>query len=79
MKPNVYLLCGLPGTGKTTYAKRLENQSFVRYSLDEYFLSEHRGQTLTPEEFVQAEERIKEQMLPSVEDNLKNGKSVVLD
>jgi hypothetical protein len=35
MPPVVYLLCGLTGSGKTTYAKRLEAGGGVRLSVDE--------------------------------------------
>lgn len=35
MPPVVYLLCGLTGSGKTTYAKRLEAAGAVRLTVDE--------------------------------------------
>ncbi|MET8625960.1 AAA family ATPase [Kitasatospora sp. NPDC004669] len=31
----VLLMCGLPGAGKTTYAKELERRGYVRLSIDE--------------------------------------------
>jgi predicted kinase len=34
-KPEVVLMCGLAGSGKTTYSKRLEAQGYVRLSVDE--------------------------------------------
>lgn len=34
-QPVVYLLCGLTGSGKTEYAKRLEARGCVRLSVDE--------------------------------------------
>jgi predicted kinase len=33
--PRVVLMCGVAGAGKTTYAKALEAQGFVRLSIDE--------------------------------------------
>ncbi len=39
MKPLVYLLCGLGGSGKSTYAKKLEQNGFYKFSLDEYIYS----------------------------------------
>lgn len=35
MKPITYLLCGLPASGKTTYAKKLEKEGVLRLTLDE--------------------------------------------
>ncbi len=35
MRPTVHLLCGLPGSGKTSYAKKLETQGVARFTLDE--------------------------------------------
>ena len=35
MSPVVYLLCGLTGSGKTTYARQLEAAGAVRLSVDE--------------------------------------------
>jgi predicted kinase len=34
----IYLLCGKTGSGKTTYARRLEQQGAVRFSLDEWMI-----------------------------------------
>lgn len=37
--PTVHLLCGLPGAGKTTLARRLEaGLPAIRFSLDEWML-----------------------------------------
>lgn len=33
--PLVVLMCGVAGSGKTTYAQRLERQGYVRLSIDE--------------------------------------------
>lgn len=40
-KPVVYLLCGLPGSGKTTYAKKLEDNNTIRFTLDEELFAEY--------------------------------------
>ncbi|WP_239309681.1 MULTISPECIES: ATP-binding protein [unclassified Frankia] len=37
----VFLLCGLTGSGKTTYAKHLEGQGIVRLSVDERVHARH--------------------------------------
>ena len=37
MTPNIHLICGLPGAGKTTYAERLRlDLRAVRFSIDEW-------------------------------------------
>lgn len=39
--PTVFLLAGLPGSGKSTYARRLEADGVVRVSVDAEMLSRH--------------------------------------
>ena len=39
--PLVYMLCGLTGSGKTVYAKRLEAKGCVRLSIDELVQDRH--------------------------------------
>lgn len=39
--PVVYLLCGLTGSGKTAYAKRLEAEGCARLSIDELVHARH--------------------------------------
>src|SRR5215207_8258600 len=41
MPPVVYLLCGLTGSGKTTYARQLEAAGAVRLSVDEEVFARH--------------------------------------
>ena len=41
MSPVVYLLCGLTGSGKTTYARQLEAAGAVRLSVDEEVYARH--------------------------------------
>ncbi|GLW90083.1 AAA family ATPase [Actinokineospora globicatena] len=40
-RPVVHLLVGLPGAGKTTYAKALEARGVVRVSVDEVMIARH--------------------------------------
>lgn len=37
--PRIIMMCGVAGSGKTTYAKRLESEGFARLSIDEYIWS----------------------------------------
>lgn len=39
--PTVYLLSGLPGSGKSTYARRLEDLGVVRVSVDAEMIKRH--------------------------------------
>ena len=66
----LYVLCGLPGSGKTTYAKQLsENTGIKRYSFDEY------PGACDPRKAKQA----KQQMYDDVRSALNAGCDVVLD
>jgi len=40
-RPTVYLLTGLPGTGKSTYARTLEFRGVVRLSVDDVVRRDH--------------------------------------
>jgi predicted kinase len=40
-RPTVYLLTGLPGSGKSTYARRLEANGVVRVSVDAEMVARH--------------------------------------
>lgn len=41
MKPIVYLLCGLGGSGKSTYAQKLAKSGLQNFSLDEQIYSQY--------------------------------------
>ena len=66
----LYVLCGLPGSGKTTYAKQLsENTGIKRYSFDEY------PGACDPRITKQA----KQQMYKDIRTDLNAGHQVILD
>lgn len=71
MKTNViYVLCGLPGSGKTTYSKQLAKRTNSKlYSFDEYSGSCN----------LTTSKQIKQQMHQDVYDALVRGYDVVLD
>lgn len=74
--PVVYLLCGLPGSGKTTYAKELEKGGVVRLTLDEELFRAH-GRQYSGHAEKQAE--MKERLLQRLVEHVKIGQSVALD
>lgn len=83
MKPINYMLCGLTGSGKTTYAKKLqrENPDLVRLSVDEIVFKLHGRYGID-----YPEDKYFDYYKPAVEefdrrliDLLKNRRSVILD
>ncbi|MFG2848750.1 AAA family ATPase [Kitasatospora sp. NPDC048296] len=79
----VVLMCGLPGAGKTTYAKELERRGYVRLSIDEVVWQRigqrDAGRVLEPAAFDRLKDRIRgEQRLELVE-LMRAGRDVVVD
>lgn len=77
--PTLHLLCGLPGTGKTTFARQLERtHRAVRFTHDEWM---HRlyGSNPPAEMFATYHERISELIWSYAERLLDLGVDVVLD
>lgn len=75
----VHLLCGLPGSGKTTLARRLErDHTAVRFTLDEWMLALFE---LTPDDdrYGPRADRVKEMIWRMAERVLALGHDVVLD
>lgn len=80
MKPVVYILCGLPGTGKTTYAKtKLKN--ITRLSTDEIVFDRHGnyGVDYLKEDYNKYYDPVEEELKQELIKLLKSGSSVVLD
>ncbi len=77
-RPIIYLLCGLPGSGKTTYAKQLEKENTVRLSLDEELFALF-GREFSLEQYSEFEKQIKGKLLERTISLIKDGKSVILD
>jgi predicted kinase len=77
-KPTIYLLCGLPGSGKTTYARQLEKNGAVRLSLDEELFTLF-GRTFHPERYPEFEKQTKEKLLERAALLIEDKKSTILD
>lgn len=79
MKAVVYLMCGLPGSGKTTLAKRLESESrAMRFSIDEWMLNFY-GEIMSRAEFDERSEQCEKMIWNIAERLLLLGFSVILD
>lgn len=82
-KPTLYLLCGLPGSGKTTLAKRLEQESpALRLTPDEWMTPLYGAEICEPEVFEHwsdAHDRVEKVQWQVAEQALCLGLNVVLD
>jgi predicted kinase len=72
----VYMLCGLPYSGKSTYAKELEKQGVVRLALDEEVFRLF-GREYENHDEKQSEAR--ESLMRQLADYVEKGTSVALD
>jgi predicted kinase len=85
--PVVYLLCGLPGTGKTFWAKDLERRTgLVRLSLDEAVLDRLRGKRdpnddhrTSRTDLDEATGVVEEAQEAALREAIANGRGVILD
>jgi predicted kinase len=77
--PTMYLICGLPGSGKTTFASKLDVKlGAVRFSLDEW-LSSLYGQENLQQHHKELEDRCKLLICKMARRMLGRGISVTLD
>ena len=74
--PNVFFMCGPAGSGKTTYAKKLEREGFLRLSFDEE--SFKLGITKHPLS-KEMHQEIENRLIKILKENIVNGIDVVLD
>jgi predicted kinase len=81
MPPVVYLLCGLTGSGKTTYARRLEAGGAVRLSVDEEVHARHGryGVDYPMSEYFERERPVVEELPRRLVELVESGHDVVLD
>lgn len=81
-KPVAYLLCGLPGSGKTTYANNLVNdEGVVKLSIDEDVISNHgvAGIDYPKREHQERKKVTIGKIKTQIKEYLADRKSVVLD
>jgi predicted kinase len=80
-KPVVHLLAGLPGSGKSTYAKTLEKQGAQRLSVDDRVLARHGllGRDYPPADHFTFSEPILAEIREELAQLVRAGRTVVLD
>lgn len=77
--PIVYMLCGLTGSGKSTYSKKLEmEQGIPRFSLDETYFA-LMGNKRPEYHDYEIEKQAEEQIIAEMKQLLANGQSLILD
>ena len=79
MKPKVYLLCGLPGSGKSTFCKNLSKQNNTAiYSSDEWIINLF-GKDFAHEKFQEYQAIARQKIAESAQRDLSKLKNIVLD
>lgn len=80
-KPQVYMLCGLTGSGKSTYAEQLVVQRLKKLSLDETMHQKHgrAGVDYPADKYMEYEAAVKQNLEDELIGLLAAGQSVVLD
>ncbi len=77
--PIVYMLCGLTGSGKSTYSKELKaEQQIPRFSLDETYF-ELMGNERPAQHDYETEKQAEEQIIAEMKQLLADGQSLILD
>ncbi len=79
MKPKLYLMCGLPGSGKTKFARNFnEEKSGIVFSSDEWLIKMF-GRNFPPAQFKDKQTQAREAIDKQAEKTIKQGKDVILD
>ena len=81
MKPVVYLICGLGGSGKSTYSQKLADKGFLKFSIDEYVYDLYgRSITKLPEnEYLEIYRITKAELDNKLAEAIKQKHAIVVD
>ncbi|WP_338779399.1 ATP-binding protein [Metabacillus sp. FJAT-52054] len=79
--PLAVMMCGVAGSGKTTFAQQLEKEGFTRLSIDEEIWTVHGrfGIDYREEEYEKFKEEAEIKLRKQLEELIRNRKSVVID
>lgn len=79
--PLVIMLCGLAGSGKTTYAQRLEAQGYHRLSIDESLWAQYGryGIDYPAENYHEYSQNVEQMLRSRLRTLLGEGQNVVID
>lgn len=79
--PLVVLLCGIAGSGKTTYAQGLESRGYVRLSIDEEIWRRfgRYGVDYEPAQYAQHSAAVENELRDRLVSLIREGRDVVVD
>ena len=77
----VIMMCGVCGSGKTTYAKKKEKEGYIRLSIDEemWRLYGRKGIDYSDSQYDELSEKVEATLRQKMLGLIKDGKNVVLD
>lgn len=77
----VIMMCGVCGSGKTTYAKQKEKEGYIRLSIDEemWSLYGQKGIDYPEKQYDELSEKVEHVLRKTMIDLIKDGKNVVID
>ena len=78
---NVIMMCGVCGSGKTTYAKQKEKNGYVRLSIDEELWKTYgrKGIDYPDSRYEELSEKVEAMLCEKLIRFMKDGKNVVID
>ena len=77
----VIMMCGVCGSGKTTYAKKKEQEGYIRLSIDEemWKLYGRKGIDYPEEQYEKLSEQVEAALQKKLLSLIQQGKDVVID
>ncbi len=78
---HVIMMCGVCGSGKTTYSKRKEAEGYIRLAIDEEMWKRYgrKGVDYPEDQYEELSEQVEESLREKLLELLEDGKNVVID